>query len=422
MKYILHIFAISALLIASAVTDDALAARPKAVRKAKPTADELYRQAEKAFYEYRFDEALTLLDDYEDAISSGKKRQEPAEGFERLRMKSELGSTMMGRVEKIAIIDSLTVDSADFFRAYKLSTPSGFLSDTSALPEDFSHTSPTSVYITESGENMMWGAPDPDGKSRLVQSALLADGSWETPHSLGSALTEDGNANFPFLMSDGTTLYYAADGDASLGGYDIFISRNDGDEYLQPQNVGMPYNSPYNDFLLAIDDITGAGWWATDRNHIPGKATIYVFVPQELRVNYPFDTPGLDKLAFITDISTTRDQSPRYASVLKAISELTHNEVSATSEFQFAMPGGRIYTSMSDFRSSEAASIMDTYLEACDDMQRLQSELAGYRIKYRSGDKSVTDAILRAEKERDSLRHRITRLANSVIIAEEKAL
>ncbi len=60
----------------------------------------------------------------------------------------------------------------------------------------------------------------------------------------------------PFFMSDGVTLYYANDGDESIGGYDIFISRKGEDGFLQPQNIGMPYNSPYDDYMLAIDEVT----------------------------------------------------------------------------------------------------------------------------------------------------------------------
>ena len=91
-------------------------------------------------------------------------------------------------------------------------------------------------------------------------------------------------------MPDGVTLYFANNGENSLGGYDIFMTRrSDGDgegkEYFQPQNVGMPYNSPFNDFMMAIDEASGLGWWATDRNQIPGKVTVYVFIPSQMRVN-----------------------------------------------------------------------------------------------------------------------------------------
>ena len=55
---------------------------------------------------------------------------------------------------------------------------------------------------------------------QLYSRIRLLDG-WSEPESLTS-LNEQGNVNYPFLMSDGITLYYASDGEGSLGGYDIF--------------------------------------------------------------------------------------------------------------------------------------------------------------------------------------------------------
>lgn len=54
---------------------------------------------------------------------------------------------------------------------------------------------------------------------QLYSRIRLLDG-WSEPEPLTS-LNEQGNVNYPFLMSDGITLYYASDGEGSLGGYDI---------------------------------------------------------------------------------------------------------------------------------------------------------------------------------------------------------
>ena len=103
------------------------------------------------------------------------------------------------------------------------------------------------------------------------------------------------------MMQDGMTIYYANNGTSSLGGYDIFISRKDDNEYYKPQNIGMPYNSPYDDYMLAIDETTGVGWWATDRNQLGDSITIYKFIPQDMRINYDVDTIDLVKFARIQD-------------------------------------------------------------------------------------------------------------------------
>ncbi len=402
------------------------AAKPKRAKtsktkKQKPKKDgnDLLKKAEYEFYLYNFDTASSLLDEYESLMSDEDDDWKPTKTFESLREHIDLGSTMMGRVEKIAVIDSLTVDSLDFFRAYRLSAPSGAIINASdIIPENFPRMHSTSVYVTENGESLLWSAPDEQGKGHIVQSSLLADGEWENPHSIGDELSLGGNANYPFLMSDGATLYYASDGEGSLGGYDIFITRNDGEEFLQPQNIGMPYNSPYNDYLLAIDDITGAGWWATDRNHIPGKITVYIFVPQEMRINYPFDTPNLQSFARLSNISATHDTTHDYSTILKSIYNLSQESAKQFHEFQFALPNGVIYTSLSDFKSPQAMRAMEQLLNTQQEQKDLLNHLLELRTKFASGDTTVSDEILQSEKTITTLNNSLRSISNMIIEAE----
>ena len=95
-----------------------------------------------------------------------------------------------------------------------------------------------------------------------------------------------GNDDFPFLLSDGTTLYFASDGEGSIGGYDIFVSRMNTEDgcFLRPDNLGMPFNSPANDYMMAINEVANLGWFASDRNQPQGKVCVYVFVPNDKRV------------------------------------------------------------------------------------------------------------------------------------------
>lgn len=399
-------------LICCVSADAAKPRRAKAKNRTAPDASELLDKAEKAFQAYDFTAATEQLDAYNDAYGTDGPQAERAETLGRL---ADLGSTMLGRVERIAVIDSLTVDRDRFFKAYRLSDPTGYIAGSEVLPPNFTGDN-GSVYITENGETMIWSRPDGKGHHKLVESHLLADGSWETPRPLGSAF--DGfDAAYPFLMTDGSTLYFAAKGDESLGGYDIFISRNNGDEYLQPQNMGMPYNSPYDDYLLVIDEQTGAGWWATDRNRIDGKITIYVFVPQELRVNYPLDFPDLAAHAFITDISRTGDGKTDHSAILRAIKALGSRKAEKEHQFDFAMPGGKIYTNLNDFTSPEAAEAMERYLEALADLTDMQMQLADMRKAYADGASNDSD-ILRLENQIDSQRILLQRRANAVVTAE----
>ena len=191
----------------------------------------------------------------------------------------------------------------------------------------------------------------------LTQSTRLDDGSWDEPQLLGEGLGEGGDAAYPFLMSDGVTLYFANDGENSLGGYDIFMTRNNGEEYLQPQNIGMPYNSPYDDYMLAIDEESGIGWWATDRNRLGDSITIYRFIPREMRVNYPADTAGLARLAIISDFRATQQPGADYSGLLARASD--NGDSGRSTAFTIAI-GSKIYHDLNDFRTSRGRTPHDT--------------------------------------------------------------
>lgn len=98
---------------------------------------------------------------------------------------------------------------------------------------------------------------------------------------LPGSINDSINANYPYVLTDGATIYYAADGENSIGGYDIFVTRynTNTNTYLTPENVGMPFNSPYNDYMFAIDEFNNLGWFASDRYQPEGKVCIYVFIP-----------------------------------------------------------------------------------------------------------------------------------------------
>lgn len=407
---------IAAIILALIASFDALAARPKKKSKKKevPNPTEVLAQAQSAFNAYDFNKAIELIRNYETAAELDGDL--PADMQEILHY-ADLGATMMSRVEHIAIIDSITVDKQKFFTKYKLSKPSGYISSTEELPSGYATDDSTTVYVTESGESMIWSRKTTDGNDReLVTTHLLADGSWEKPSTLGDAL-EDISANYPFLLSDGATLYFAAKGEESLGGYDIYITRNDGEEYLQPQNLGMPYNSPYDDYLLAIDEQTGAGWWATDRNQIDGKLTIYVFIPQELRINYPIDDPNLANYALVKSISATQTPGKDYSSIRKAI-EMVDSEISATAtSFEIAVPGKGILTQYEQFASPDARDAMHKRQSAIDELIELKLTLEDMRRRYAT-DKSLKDEILSTESRLENLRMEIKALTNEVIRLE----
>lgn len=384
----------------------------------KGSLDAFLRLAELSLGRYDLDRAESLIDRYKTQLAK-KRKNRPADLSAPIMERIIKLRAMLDRVEDIVVIDSITVDKNLFFEAYRLSSESGTLNPYQALPFGSKYADPTVVYRTEDGREMIWGAENPSsGNVELYFTDYLNDGTWETPQPLGEHLGMGGNANYPFLMPDGITLYFASDNEESIGGYDIFISRNNGSGFLQPQNVGMPYNSPFDDYMLAIDEMTGVGWWATDRNRLGDKITIYVFIPSELRKNIGIDNPKLADRARLASISDTWRRGEDYSAILARIDEIVPRRSAPKKQFEFTLPDGRIATSMKDFKSEQARDAMGRYLEAKAEFDSTASQLAELRTVYGSGDSSVEREIKYLERDLEQARSQMRRSANDVIRAE----
>lgn len=370
-----------------------------------------------ATFEYRINDAEEDIELYRKGLKKGRKTlpDESGEVVEQL----DKTKNMLDRVQKIVVIDSINVPVDDFFSAYKISPESGTISDVSVLPANFPAAYPTTVYTTEDRQERLWAAPDSSQTFGIVSSTLLYDGTWDTPVPAGSILNEGGDANYPFLMTDGITLYYANDGENSLGGYDIFVSRRSDMEFLQPQNIGMPFNSPYNDYLLAIDEITGVGWWATDRNQIPGYVTIYIYIPQEIRENYTPDTENLANLAFLKSFKDTWQPGEDYSEIIKkAHDALKSGTTAATPDFAFSIPGrGTIYY-MSQLSSNDSRREMKQYLSLENKLSENADKLTSLRKEYATGKTSLAEPILNLEQQRSSLQKQLLECKNRIVRLE----
>lgn len=366
---------------------------------------------------YRLDDASEALDTWETKLKKNKK-QAPDELGE-MQSRLIMMRNMLERVEKIEIIDSLVVDADDFFTHYRLSRSAGHLVPAAEAGTDAA----TVVYRPENNGELIWAEADTTGTLRLMSAQILDDGTTDTPRHLDDGLAGGGNADYPFLMSDGMTLYFAADGDNSLGGYDIFLTRRNDEGFFQPQNIGMPYNSPYDDYMLAIDESTGIGWWATDRNRIPGKVTIYVYITSPTRVNVDVDDPALAGLARISSIAATQTPGKDYSALrerIAAIGDGRHSARTGHAAFEIALGNGRIARSLDDFSNARARKAMEELLANRAEREKTAAELEKLRDRYRAGDRSTAarieeleDMTLYLDSAMPTLRNKVVRLENA---------
>ncbi|MDE6346122.1 MAG: hypothetical protein K2L55_05580 [Muribaculaceae bacterium] len=383
----------------------------------KGSNDALLELAEIAVREYRVDDAENNIDDYKAYITKNK-RKKLADNSGDIASQLIRTRSMLDRVEKIVVFDSITVDKDAFLDAYRLSPEAGSLNYPDILPEDTDYSDPTVVYCTEDGREMLWGIQNDESIFTLQSMHRLADNTWEKPESVGDHLGQGSDANYPFLMPDGVTLYFASDNEESLGGLDIFVSRNNGTGFLQPQNIGMPYNSPYDDYMLAIDELTGVGFWASDRNRLGDKITIYLFIPSQSRVNVDLDDPTLARRASLRSIRDTWPENADFSKIHQALDNVNENVKKRARQFELSLPDGRVLTRYKQFTSQHAADLMAQYVDLKKATDKAKERLAALRIEYGNGKTGVGPEILTMEADITQAEAQLKRVANDVIRAE----
>lgn len=391
---------------------------------AKARQPEAYRFLGKiGFLNYEFEGALENYETYKTKMKAVKKECNDDVENEIGRIQTAEG--MLDRVEKIVVIDSIAVGREGFFKHYKLAHSSGSLKDINQLPIPIGETYPDlPFYSNESGEFIMWAQPDTTGTLRLMESTMLNDGTWQHPVMTDNILNEGGDANYPFMMSDGCTLYFANTGENSIGGYDIFRSNRDSEthEYMAPQNIGMPYNSPYNDYMLAIDEETGVGWWATDRNILSDDLiTIYVFIPNEIRTNHSTDDEFIVEYAKISDYKSTWKEGFDYSDILNSINNITEATPKKKAEFYFPIGNGITYENYEDFRTHEGEQLMHQFQEKKTDYVDLLKELNKLRVLYhKSASASLAEEIKMMEQDVKHLHVTLSEIRNNIYKAEKQ--
>lgn len=328
---------------------------------------------------------------------------------------------MIKATEKVCVVDSFVVDKEKFLSAYKMGRDVGRLL---SVAEYFGEEDEDGGYLaeTEMGTDIYYAMKNTaagDTLLRLYHSSKIGD-EWTRPSKLNGIET-GGNENFPFMLADGQTLYFASDGEGSIGGYDIFITRYDLESrrYLRPDNLGMPFNSQANDYMMAFNEVENLGWFASDRRQPEGKVCVYVFVPNSSKSTYDIEKLGYDKVLSLASLSSIAATQSDAEAVRKAARQLTkiayeQSEVSKENEFFFVIDDARDYTALSDFKNAQARSLFQKWQKAETLQKRnielLQQKRDAYASSSGAQKVSLSSEILRLEEQVEKDAESLTRM------------
>ena len=303
----------------------------------------------------------------------------------------------MRRVERLQIIDSVEITLDSMLYAFPLSHEAG----TIALD-----TIGNAIYTNQLGDRKLWSAKV-DSNLHLLSSHRLLD-EWTTPDTLPTTINFTTKQTSPYLLNDGVTLYFAANDTNGLGGMDIYVSRYNiaTEAYTTPENIGMPYNSPANEYLFLLDEIHQVGYLATDRFASAGKVHVYSFaIPDYKQYWKNLSTDSLVAYARLEQFEkVVADTTINHTPI--ADSENT-DEIG---DFCFIINDSVIYYSINDFRQPRAKEKYYEWKKADQQYLSEQQQLKQLRQQYATADevtqKELTPVILRLENNQSQLLQR----------------
>lgn len=332
--------------------------------------------------------------------------------------------------QQIVFIDSVVVEKGQLLSAIRLTQESGSLSTYDQFFKAQSNPD-WYLFLNELANKCYYAQEDAQGRQQLFTSDKLG-GEWSNPMSLRGIDESYVAPNYPFMMADGITFYFAAQGEESIGGYDIFATRYDSEngQFLKPENIGMPFNSEANDYMYAIDEPNNIGFFVTDRRQAADKVCVYIFIPPKTRLTYGTDKYSESQLRGLADISciadTWVDKKEREQAMKRLKLMESSQQLQKRPEIEFVINDKTTYTSLSQFHSQESRNLYKKLSEAekksADIQAYLEKSRTYYGKAFEEDKKALQSEIIEAEKQLEQLSASIKSLRKRIRNTEIKSL
>jgi hypothetical protein len=184
----------------------------------------------------------------------------------------------------------------------------------------------------------------------------------------------------------------------------------------------MPFNSPEDDYLMAIDETHQVGWWATSRHATPEFVTLYLYLLEEEPAYLVGEQISRARIDNIRDTWTVTEG---YADL---VAELMSDEPApvTTGALHIVINDRVVYSSVDDFRSEDARRLYERAQEVLAQLQEVRDALTQARDEWRTADaaqrRTLQPRMLQAEQSLLALQRQYEQLQRSYRNLENIAL
>lgn len=142
------------------------------------------------------------------------------------------------------------------------------------------------LFTAKLKQNLFYNA-NPENKEKDVYVTIQNEqGDWSDPINLGSKINTANDEISPFLAADGRTLYFASSGRPGYGGYDIYMSKRNGDswtDWTEPVNLGPEINTSGFDAYYTLSAAADYAYMVSDRNSFGASDLVKIKLPEAIK-------------------------------------------------------------------------------------------------------------------------------------------
>lgn len=236
--------------------------------------------------------------------------------------------TLLSSISDLYVLQKTEVVTSDFFRSYDVERFGGKIlvkPDIFKTPLDKKKEKFSLCFFSKENNEVYFSSYGKDGKNGkdIYKSTKQKDGTWSKPENLGTTINTPYDEDFPFLLPDGSTLYFSSKGSNTIGGYDIFTSTlNENGTWSTPENLNYPINTPFDDIMFVPDSSGKYAYFSSERSSMEGMITVY-------RVRIDTRSKIEEQLVFNkSDVSQENDSA--YKQTLQFLKEKSSLDVNAT--------------------------------------------------------------------------------------------
>jgi hypothetical protein len=209
------------------------------------------------------------------------------------------------------------------------------------LPEHINKKTEHSASISADGNTLFFVRGDSrEDQTDIFICRKLPNGAWSEPFKMGADVNTEYNEDFPYLSTDGVTLYFSSEGHNTIGGFDLFKSIWNPEEntWSKAENLGYPLNTTDDDRSISLTPDNRAGYISALRPGGQGDLDIY-------RVRFNDMEQKLTLYLGEMILGDSLNQPKEYIATILAVNVSTNEEFSfvpnpSNGKFVMALPAG----------------------------------------------------------------------------------